>query len=53
MKEGDRRKHIEDKRKKEINKTLALGMEGLGINETAPDNTAQIRVKDDITREHA
>lgn len=51
MKDRDRGRHIEDKRKRELNKTLALGSEGLGVIETSPDNTADARVKHDITRE--
>lgn len=51
MGERDRRRQVEDKRKKELDKILALGNEGLGVIETVPDNTPETRVKNDITRE--
>jgi hypothetical protein len=51
LEERDRRRHIEDERKSELNKILAFGNEGLGVIETESDDAAEARIKKDMTRE--
>jgi hypothetical protein len=51
LEERDRRRHVENKRKRELNKILAFENEGLGVVETEPDDTAEARIKKEITRE--